>query len=181
MASPRFIGAVNSTVRTLIIDGYNVIRQTLPYSELAEVDWDAARAALVSDVAAFSHGEWKATVVFDGHSNPASTGLSHEVAGVTVVFSRYGMDADAVIEGLARRARECGNPATVVTSDAQTQWTVLGGSVSRMSSAEFSGELRSGGREWEEHAPAGTTKGMLEDRIEADTRQRLWRWARGLE
>jgi hypothetical protein len=168
-------------MRTLIVDGYNVIRQTPPYSQLAETDLDAARAALVSDVAAYAHGEWRVTVVFDGHNNPLSDGQRHEVAGVTVVFSRFGVDADTVIEALARSARERGETTTVVTSDAQTQWAVLGGSVARMSSAEFSGELRDGGREWTEHAPAGSTSGRLEDRIDAETKSRLWRWARGLE
>ena len=168
-------------MRILIIDGYNVIRQTPPYSRLAEDDLDAARVALISDVSAFAHGEFKATVVFDGHSNPNSTGVAHDVAGVTVVFSRHGIDADAVIESLARAARERGDETTVVTSDAQPQWTVLGGSVGRMSSAEFSGELRQGSREWAEHAPAGEMKGRLEDRIAAETKERLWRWARGLD
>jgi predicted RNA-binding protein with PIN domain len=167
-------------VRELIVDGYNVIRQTPPYSHLAEeVDLDAARAALVSDVAAFAHGDWRATVVFDGHGNPQSQGLPHEVSGVAVIFSRFGTDADSVIEGLARAARERGCEATVVTSDAQTQWTVLGGTVARMSSAEFSGELKAGSREWEEHAPAGSMKSPVEDRLDADTKRRLWRWARG--
>jgi len=168
-------------MRTLIVDGYNVIRQTPPYSQLADDDLDTARAALVSDVAAFAHGEWRATVVFDGHNNEASVGMEHVVAGVTVIFSRYGIDADSVIESLARAARERGDVTTVVTSDAATQWAVLGGSVGRMSSAEFSGELRDGSREWVEHAPAGSTSGRLEDRIDADTKLRLWRWARGLE
>ena len=168
-------------MRSLIVDGYNVIRQTPPYCSLAESDLDTARAALVSDVGAFAHGEWKATVVFDGHNNPASTGTAHEVAGVTVIFSRYGTDADTVIEALGRAARERGDQTTVVTSDAQTQWTVLGGRVTRMSSAEFSGELRQGSMEWAEHAPAGDMKGRLEDRIAADTKLRLWRWARGID
>ena len=168
-------------MRTLIVDGYNVIRQTPPYSALAEDDLDAARAALVDDVAAFAHGEWRATVVFDGHNNELSHGVPHDVGGVTVIFSRYGIDADTVIESLARSIRERGEEATVVTSDAQTQWTILGGRVARMSSAEFSGELREGSREWAEHAPAGDMKGRLEDRVDADTKERLWRWARGME
>jgi uncharacterized protein len=168
-------------MRSLIVDGYNVIKQTPPYSHLAEDDLDAARAALVSDVAAFAAGEWRATVVFDGHNNRASDGSSHHVAGVTVIFSRFGVDADAVIESLARAARERGDETTVVTSDAATQWAVLGGSVGRMSSAEFSDELRDGSREWTEHAPAGSAAGRLEDRIAADTKLRLWRWARGID
>jgi uncharacterized protein len=166
-------------VKILIVDGYNVIRQTPPYSHLAETDLDSSRVALIADVAAFSQGEYSTTVVFDGHNNPQSNGLAHQVAGVTVVFSRYGIDADSVIESLARSSRERGDDTVVVTSDAQTQWTVMGGGVSRMSSAEFSGELRDGDAEWREHAPAGATKCRIEDRIDSVTAETLARWARG--
>jgi predicted RNA-binding protein with PIN domain len=78
-------------------------------------------------------------------------------------------------------AREAGEELVVVTSDAQTQWTVLGGRVARMSSAEFAGEIKSEEAEWREHAPAGSSKGRLEDRIGTDVRERLSRWARGKE
>jgi predicted RNA-binding protein with PIN domain len=166
-------------VGVLIVDGYNVIRQTPPYSTLAEDDLDAARAALVSDVAAFADRQWSATIVFDGHNNPKSRGMPHHVAGVTVVFSRFGVDADSVIESLARASRQRGDMTTVVTSDAQTQWTVLGGSVARMSSSEFAGEMRSHGDETREHAPAGSSRSRIEDRIDPGTRARLARWARG--
>jgi len=166
-------------VRRLIVDGYNVIRQTPPYRELAEDDLEAARAALVSDVGAYSHGEYVATVVFDGGGNPLSTGTPHVIAGVEVIFSRHGQDADSVVESLARQARERGEQTAVVTSDAQTQWAVLGGTVTRRSSAEFAGELRDGDAEWREHSPSGSLKGRLEDRIDARTRQLLDRWARG--
>lgn len=168
-------------MRILIVDGYNVIRQTPPYSHLAEDDLDSARAALISDVAAFAQGQYTATVVFDGHNNPLSKGLSHQIAGITVVFSRYGIEADTVIESLARAARERGDTAVVVTSDAQMQWAVMGGGVGRMSSAEFSGELRDGDAEWREHAPAGSSRGRIEERIDLVTANTLARWARGLE
>lgn len=168
-------------MRTLIVDGYNVIHQTPPYKAIAEEDLDASRLALISDVSAFSHGDFHTTVVFDGHNNEGSDGRAHTVAGVTVIFSRYGCDADTVIESLSRSAREAGENVVVVTSDAQTQWTVLGGNVARMSSAEFAGEIRTGDAEWREHAPAGSTKGRLADRIDADVRERLSRWARGKE
>jgi len=168
-------------VRLLLVDGYNVIRQTPPYRELAEVDLETARAALVSDVAAFADREFEATVIFDGHGNPLSTGVPHKVASVTVVFSKYGVDADAVIESLARAARQRGDETVVVTSDAQMQWTVMGGSVSRMSSPEFAGELRARDAQWREHSPAGSRSVRLEDRVGATTKERLARWARGEE
>ncbi|HSK48338.1 MAG TPA: NYN domain-containing protein [Coriobacteriia bacterium] len=166
-------------MKRLFVDGYNVVRSTPPYRELAEHDLEAAREALIFDVAAYAQGEWDATVVFDGGGNPRSDGRPHELAGITVVFSRFGVSADTVIEGLARRARERGEHADVVTSDAQTQWTVLGGRVVRRSSAEFSAELRQGRDEWSESLPAGSSTSRIEDRIDPQVRDILSRWARG--
>lgn len=163
----------------LLVDGYNVIRLTPPYRDLAESDMDTARAALVSDVAAYASGDWEATVVFDGGANRNSTGQPHTTSGISVVFSRFGTDADTVIESLARRAREAGRSVEVVTSDAQTQWAVMGRGVVRRSSAEFAGDLRCEQSEWQSHSPAGPMRGALEDRLDPSIRETLARWARG--
>ncbi|MDZ4170007.1 MAG: NYN domain-containing protein [Coriobacteriia bacterium] len=168
-----------SQARRLVVDGYNVIRSTPPYRELALRDLEAARAALVGDVAAYAGGDWDATVVFDGGGNPRSDGEPHSMWGVTVQFSPHGVDADAVIESLARRWRESGDSVEVVTSDAQTQWAVMGGSVVRRSATEFAGELRVAESEWREHTPNGMTKVRIEERIDPDIRATLDRWARG--
>ncbi len=168
-------------MKVLIVDGYNVIRTSPPYSQIAAQDLDSARAALVSDVAAYAQGEWNATVVFDGGRNPHSDGMAHRAAGIRIVFSKYGTEADTVIEQLARTHREQGDVVEVVTSDAQTQWAVMGGTVARRSSAEFSAELRAGDAEWREHAPAGSAVSRLEDRVDPTVRDRLSRWARGLD
>ena len=167
-------------MRSLIIDGYNVIMATPAYRQIAENDLDSARVALLSDVSAFAHGTFRATVVFDGHKNPESDGQPHVIGGVTVVFSRHGVEADSVIESLAQSARDAGDEAVVVTSDAQMQWTVVGAGIARMSSAEFAGEIRADDAEWREHAPAGSSRSRLEDRIAGETREQLARWARGL-
>jgi hypothetical protein len=166
-------------VKVLLVDGYNVVRCTPPYRELAEDDLGSAREALVSDVAAYAQSEWDATVVFDGGNNPHSDGLAHCVAGIKVVFSRYGHTADSVIESLARISRERGDHVEVVTSDAQTQWTVLGGRVVRRSSSEFSTELRVEEAEWREQVPSGSRACRIEDRIDPDVRVALERWAKG--
>lgn len=169
-------------MRVLLVDGYNVIRLTPPYRDLADDDeMDAARAALIADVAAFAQGEYEATVVFDGGGNRLSTGEPHEMLGVTVVFSPYGVEADAIIEARARRARSLGRSVLVVTSDAQTQWAVMGGTVTRRSSDEFAGDLRGTDADWREHAPAGSVARRLEDAIDPDVRATLERWARGLD
>lgn len=165
--------------RRLIVDGYNVIRSTPPYREIAGLDLESARVALVSDVAAYAADEWDATVVFDGGANKLSDGLPHATTGITVMFSRYGIDADTVIEGLAREARDTGVETEVVTSDAQTQWVVLGGRVARRSSSEFAGELRTSERDWREHASKSGVRGRIEDMLDPEVRATLARWARG--
>lgn len=162
-----------------IIDGYNVIGAHGPYRDLAATDRGMARARLVEDVAGFSAPDRHMTVVFDAAGNPHSDGAPHHVAGVVVLFSRAGESADEVIETLARRSRERGEPTVVVTSDAQTQWTVMGGHVSRMSSAQFVAEVLSDASDRREHAPA-RGRVRLEDRIEPGVRAVLDRWARGL-
>lgn len=166
-------------MRVLIVDGYNVIRMTPPYRELAEIDLDAARAALVSDVAAFAQDEYDATVVFDGGRNPNSTGTPHQAVGIAVIFSAFGTEADAVIERLARVGRERGEKVEVVTSDAQTQWAVLGAGVARRSSGEFAADLRTGEADWREHREAGSAASRIEDRIDPEVKRVLERWARG--
>lgn len=168
-----------SARRVLIVDGYNVIRLTPPYRDAAECDLESARAALVSDVAAFAMGEWDATVVFDGGNNPHSDGVPHTVAGVRVIFSRHGTDADSVIEALARAAREQGAHTEVVTNDAQTQWAVFGRGVVRRSSGEFARDLRAEESAWREHSPAGSNKCTVQQRVDAAVSEVLSRWARG--
>jgi len=69
----------------------------------------------------------------------------------------------------------------VVTSDAQTQWAVLGGTVTRRSAAEFSGELRTAESEWRESNPSGRRRTTVSDCIDSNVRDVLSRWARGLD
>lgn len=142
----------------LIVDGYNVIRQTQPYLDIVERDdWDSAREALIADVAASLKPHHHATVVFDGTANPLSAGVPERRHGVVIIFSPHGLTADSVIERLARESREHAELVEVVTSDAQTQWAVLGARVVRRSSREF-GELLEA--EAAERADALTARGQ---------------------
>lgn len=153
--------------RHLIIDGYNVIRQTHPYLSLAERDdFDLACNALIADVAAFVEPRRKVTVVFDGTNNPLSTGEPRRAAGVTVIYSAYGTVADSVIEKLAREERERGVEVEVVTSDAQLQWTVVGQTVTRTSAREFAEQLRASHDDIEQAClPANPRKVTLAQRV----------------
>ena len=103
----------------LIVDGYNVIFSDAVVLARSRTTTSTALARGLSRTSPHTvAGEARGTVVFDGAGNPASDGSPHHVAGVTVMFSRRRGDADTVIEGLAARARDRGERAVVVTSDA---------------------------------------------------------------
>lgn len=167
-------------MRHVIVDGYNVLHADAGYQRLAERDIDAARARLVEDVAGWTAGEGRAFVVFDGAANPISTGRPHHVAGVAVIFSPAGVDADSVIESLAHRFRSEGHTVIVATSDAETQNAVMGSGAVRMSSAELARELRQSREETRTHGGSGSRSGRVEERIDPLVRDVLFRWARGL-
>lgn len=166
--------------RAFIVDGYNIIRFPAgPYHALAEEDLDAARTRLVTDVAAYVEPGTDGVVVFDAYSNPRSRGTPHAVSGVTVIFSPYGVDADSVIEQQVLDRRRAGQHVTVVTSDAQTQWTVVGADVERMSAAGFCREVAGDHAERADFNPSGTTRSTLDRRVDQEVGERLARWARG--
>lgn len=160
--------------RHLIVDGYNVIRQTQPYLDIAmRDDWEQARDALVADVAASVAGDCHATVVFDGTANPLSSGTPSHVHGVRVIFSPYGLTADSVVERIARDSREHAEVVEVVTSDAQTQWAVLGARVVRRSSREFGERLAADEAERTEALSGQATKVPIIDRVSPEARAML--------
>jgi uncharacterized protein len=168
-----------SSRRALIIDGYNVLRAGEPYASIAADDIDAARARLVSDAAAYVQGEREALIVFDGAENPRSDGRPHRVAGIEVVFSPFGVSADSIVEQAASARRSAGHEVTVVTSDAQTQWAVMGAGVARMSSAEFVSEIAGERAEHAESNPSGSRKSTIAERVDSGVSEVLARWARG--
>lgn len=162
----------------LIIDGYNVMHAAPEYRVLLVDDIDAARARFISDLTSIAHDEGRVTVVFDGGGNPASNGAPHHIGGLAVVFSPAGMTADTVIEALAQRARERGEPAMVVTSDGATRDAVRSGTVSVRSAESFAVDVR---RSVSETAQGGRSsrKGTVAARIDPDVSRILARWARG--
>ena len=170
----------------LIVDGYNVLRSSELYTMIEEDGYEDysqdpfnnAREALINDVAVFAHRRYKATVVFDGAGNPASTGQRREVAGVGVIFSAAGTSADSTIEELARTAAAAGRKVLVITSDATIQWTVMSDRVTRMSATGFADEMRAIKKATVKEVEAVAYKNTLAERLDEDTRQRLMRMVR---
>lgn len=159
----------------VIIDGYNVIRLTEPYRRIAEhVDMEAARTALVADVAQYAVGGTR-IVVFDGASNPDPVRQEEVVDGVRVIFSPRGVSADTVIERLARQARERGEQVEVVSDDAQVRWTVSAAAVVVRNPRTFATDLELEVQERSEHAGGGRQRVPIEARIPRSTLDELER------
>ena len=171
-------------MKVLIVDGFNVLRSGERYAHLIgdEHALDAlntAREALLNDVATYAKGTYKATVVYDGAGNPESSGEARTVAGVDVIFSPASVSADSVIEDLARQAVNRDEDVLVVTSDAQTQWTVMRDKVTRMSAAGFCSEMDIIQADIARQNDTTLVKTTLGERLDVDIRKTLERWARG--
>lgn len=104
----------------LIIDGYNLIRQSPGLSLLDARDLEAGREALIHSLADYRQRrpQNKITVVFDGWQGGALRESRDVCHGVGVVYSRRGERADEVIKRLL--AREQGR-AVMVSSDRELQ------------------------------------------------------------
>lgn len=178
--------------RILVVDGYNVIRESPRYRRLIDEDlagpvlhdvYMRARSALLADVGAFAQGSFEeATVVFDGFGNPDPERPPLREAGVNVLFSPSGVEADAVIERLVTQARDGGDDVTVVTSDAGVQSTVFGERVTRLSSRMFDNEavsMNEGVKELRIAPYGGPVRATLEDRLPPELRERMMGMAKG--
>ncbi len=113
----------------LIIDGYNLIRQSMWLSLLDARDLEAGREALLESLADYRRRrpQHKITVVFDGWQSGGVLESRDRVHGMGVVYSRRGERADEVIKRLLSRE---GSRAVLVSSDRELQvWAEAAGAV----------------------------------------------------
>jgi hypothetical protein len=119
----------------LIIDGYNLIRQSRTLSALDRQDIALGRAALVASLAAYrALKPHRITVVFDGAQAPPGSPERDRHKGVRILYSRAGESADAVIVRMARGERE---KALVVSSDAAVAHAAEACGAAAVGSPEF--------------------------------------------
>lgn len=123
----------------IVIDGYNLIRQSRQFSDLDRQDLQSGRDALVDALVAYKKVKpYAITVVFDGTA--AYTGMPRRDVqkGIKVRYSAPGETADAVIKRMAIHEKE---KMLVVTSDADiVRYAEAMGSVV-ISSSEFEDRL----------------------------------------
>jgi len=123
----------------IIIDGYNLIRQSSRLSRLDVQDIQLGREALVDMLAAYK--KFKAhriTVVFDGSGLPLLSRQRDRQKGITIVYSQTGESADAVIKKMARRE---GAKALVVSSDQEIVHAAASWDAATISARDFESKL----------------------------------------
>lgn len=123
----------------IIIDGYNLIRQSRDLSILDRQDIQQGREALVDMLAAYkkikSH---RITVVFDGTDTPLYSQQRDQHKGISILFSRDGQTADAVIKKMARREMQ---KALVVSSDQEIARSAASSGAATISANDFESKL----------------------------------------
>ncbi len=123
----------------ILIDGYNLIRQSPALSAKEYISTQEGRDALLELLAQYkkikSH---KITVVFDAaYGNSFAENKTRE-RGITIIFSRKGELADDVIKRIAAKERE---RAIVVTSDQDIVSFALRYGAATIDSREFEARL----------------------------------------
>ena len=99
----------------IIIDGYNLIRQSGYLSNLDLQDIQLGREALIDMLAAYKKIKaHRITVVFDGTRAPDLARERDRQKGIAILFSHSGETADAVIKKMAGGEKQ---KALVVSSD----------------------------------------------------------------
>lgn len=124
----------------LIIDGYNLIRQSPELLAVESQDLRWGREALLEQLAAYRRQKkHPITVVFDGWENGAPLGERDRFQGMLIIYSRRGEKADEVIKSLADRERQ---RCLVISSDRDICRHAEGVGAAVMSAEEFNLRLQ---------------------------------------
>jgi predicted RNA-binding protein with PIN domain len=130
----------------IIVDGYNLIRQSDLLRQQERVSLEAGRKALLRALAAYRRARGhRITVVFDGWLGGSPTEERDLAGGVEIIYSRLGEKADEVIKRLVQTA---GEELLVVTSDREIAQHANRRGATAIGSPEFAARLDSpaGGR-----------------------------------
>ena len=119
----------------IIIDGYNLIRQSPELSGMDRQDLQLGREALVDMLVAYKKLKpHKISVVFDGTAEPSLYGSRDRVRGIAIRYSQGGESADDVIRRMARREKA---KALVVSSDREVMSAAESAGATVLDSAAF--------------------------------------------
>lgn len=163
-------------MRSVFVDGYNVINSWPELRAIKEYSFEAARQKLIDylqNYAAFKG--YKIYIVFDAHMVSGSLLKKEKLTeNVTIVYTKEGETADNYIEKtvnkIGRKTEVC-----VVTSDSLEQQVAFQRGAIRMSSLEFYFEVREAENKIRIKAEKkySEKRHLLEDRIQKDILEKL--------
>lgn len=124
----------------ILIDGYNLIRQSPALSDIDRRSLEQGREALLERLASYRRVKHHTiTVVFDGADADIHMERRTRWKGISVVFSRPGELADGVIKRIVTRERE---RAVVVSSDREVADFAAEHGAATIGSVEFENKMR---------------------------------------
>jgi hypothetical protein len=169
----------------VVVDGYNLIRQSPTLSGAEELSLEHGREALVDRLRQYKRMKGhRITVVFDGADKVTLAEEKTQLKGIKIIYSRQGQTGDSVIK---RICRDQGERVVVVTADgALASYAESCGSVV-MGSEEFEAKVEmsfystikgvEGEDEREGWSPAkGTRKKGPARRLSKKERKRRQKW-----
>lgn len=120
----------------LVIDGYNLIGS----DKGLRGNLEERRKELIRELQRYHERKsYPITVVFDGWRSGGVEEAEERWGNVTVIYSRLGEKADAVV---ARLARELGSQCVVVSSDREVKRAAEKAGAAAVGAGEFSPRLR---------------------------------------
>ena len=120
----------------IVIDGYNLIRQSDQLRSLDRRSLEEGRNALIRFLTPYKKGRRHAiTVVFDAWDGGGPLEERDRQAGIDVIYSRRGKKADDVIKEMVSKGR--GEETLVVTSDRDVADYAVRRGATVVSSPEF--------------------------------------------
>jgi len=120
----------------IIIDGYNLIRQSDSLRRFERLGLEKGREELIKRLAPYRKLKGhRITVVFDGWIGGPLREERQQEAGIRIIYSRRGEKADEVIKRIARK--RSGEELVVVTSDREIAQAVERSGGVAIASPEF--------------------------------------------
>jgi hypothetical protein len=169
----------------VVVDGYNLIRQSSTLSGAEELSLAHGREALIEKLRQYKRMKGhRITVVFDGADKVTLAEEKTQQKGIKIIYSRQGKTADSVIK---RICRDQGEKIVVVTADgelasyAESCGSVVMGSEEFEAKVEMSFYANLKGLEVEDEgegwSPAkGTSKKGPARRLSKKERKRRQKW-----
>ncbi|MBW9169987.1 NYN domain-containing protein [Clostridium estertheticum] len=162
-------------MRTLFVDGYNVINSWPSLKKVKEYSYESSRVQLIDILQNYvAFKGYKMVIVFDAQLVKGSIQKKERQGNLVVVFTKEGETADNYIEkmvnDIGRNTEVC-----VITSDSLEQQITFQRGATRMSSIEFYHEVVSIQKkiEIEIERKYLEKRNWLEERIDEKTLEKL--------